>query len=235
VNVTYSYVPYGLSEKTLVGLSAFWMPEGSVYSLSSTWLYNQTDNPAGPLRDRPRLGQEPTRTLLGDLNAKANTRADWLSGVAAHVPASMAGFPPGWGPRRPWALRPESKHKGSLYMTTLRGSRPRRHSAWTGRRGGRAAFRFRAVDGRAFPPAERDSIHVETRGELWWYFPREAVREKDLRPSLSQPEGDQNHPVLGLQFFPRSTMAAPESSWAGVVQVLSAQGQDLSRAQFLEL
>ncbi|MDM7913778.1 MAG: hypothetical protein QUU85_00730, partial [Candidatus Eisenbacteria bacterium] len=78
--------------------------------------------------------------------------------------------------------------------------------------------------------------NAATRGELWWYSPRDAAQERDRQPTLDPREADDNWQILRLKHFPRGLTPEERTvSWGGVTTVLSKRGTDLSRAQFLDV
>src|SRR5262249_31048400 len=94
--------------------------------------------------------------------------------------------------------------------------------------------------------------HVQRNAEVHWYVPvsasgnandAELVRERDLRPRLTDAQGGQNvRTVLAISIpraptgFVQGVPGAPgDTLWAGLTYNLDAVGLDVSRSQFIEL
>ena len=239
IRVTYSYIGFGGggASKTLAGVSALYKPEGSDFSLSSSWLYESRGGAPGQEGRRPRLGQEPARTLVGELAGTWRAESRRVTGLFDRLP--------GLDLRQPAKLDlafggglslPNPNTKNQLYLDDFDGAKDVMSLSMSRRLWRFASIPYSPILPDAPLPSERDSLRAEAKGELWWYSPRNAVREGDLQPTLTERERDDNRQVLRLQFFPRGeTPEERKRSWGGVTTVLSARGTDLSRAQFLDI
>jgi hypothetical protein len=240
IRVTYSYVPFGGggSQVTLAGASAQFRPAESKLNFSSSWMYQSKGGVPGVEGRRPRLGQEPSRTLVGEFAGtfKSESRlltslVDALPGVAARAPSRVdIGF--GMGLSLP---NPNTKDK--LYIDDFDQAKEVLSLTMSRRSWRPSSIPISdLLPGAGLPKNERDALRGSMKGEAWWYSPRTAVQERDLQPTLAQTEGDDNRQVLRVKLVPRG--ATPEDrkqSWIGLVQVLSTRGADLSRAQFLDV
>ncbi len=241
VRVTYSHVPFGGgSQKTLAGMAATFRPEETPYSLSTSWIFESTGGVPGAEGRRPRLGQEPSRTLVGELAGtyKADSRMlttllDALPGLSARTPSKLdLSFGAGLS-------LPNPNTKDKLYIDDFDGAKDVLSLTMN-----RRLWRPTSIpvsDSLLSGSKENPVRRAAARGELWWYSPRTAVQERLLLPTLDDTEGDNYRQVLRMRMFPRSRTVegmAPtprDSSWAGVLQLLSTRGMDLSQAQFLDI
>src|SRR5206468_780128 len=83
-----------------------------------------------------------------------------------------------------------------------------------------------------------DSIQTfQKNAEVHWYTPLNAVKERELKPNLTDAQGAQNsRQVLAISVPRRPLNAAPgDSLWVGLTYPLDPVGVDLSRSQFIEL
>ena len=88
VTVDYDYQPFGIGgEKTLLGARGVYNWSERV-KLGTTWMYQSKGTP----EDRPRLGEEPSRTVVGDVNVTADFEPDILTRIADAIPSSTPTF-----------------------------------------------------------------------------------------------------------------------------------------------
>jgi Motility related/secretion protein len=233
ISVTYKRSGgFGNSSKTLLGAAAFYKPEHTKFNFSTSWLYEKTGSPDR----RPKLGSEPTRTAVGEIASSYSTESmgitrllDKLPGIDARKVSKITvdgglGF-----------SFPNPNTRNDLYLDDFEGSAEDVYVRLN-RRAWRPSSSPEAVGGNtATEKANR-------RGEFWWYSPRHTVQHGDLNPSLEYSEGNDYKEILECQFFPYQspdTLTTDfwdrEESWGGIVQPLSEDGLDLSRARFLDV
>ena len=206
--------------------------EGQSY-LGLTFLYSNQTTPSR----RVRVGQEPSRSMVLDANARLEFRPQLLTDLVNSLPLVEA--------HTPSVLRinteiaqslPNPNTKGSAYIDDFEGSANTIplsifRAAWT-----------TASDptGKDLPPAR-----------LVWYNPFERVRITDIQPHRAENiTVEQNiDDILVLKFFPsrRGFLedlprgyepqwedGEPRRSWGGI-QTSTRGGVDLSRSKFLEI
>jgi hypothetical protein len=224
LNIDYSYAPlFQQAGKTLLGSAFNW--EGRDRRFGGAFMYESK----GAQDLRPRLGEEPSRTLIGDLNTGFTFRPDWMTrmidrlpGVRTTTPSEMrVGAELG-------ASLPNPNTRNEVYVDDMEGVRDAVSLSLTQER-----WRLSAV------PSTVDSTtrpHL-LNAELHWYSPYAVIKERDLKPALTDAQGGQNsHQVLSLSVPRRPrTFAAGDSMWAGLTYVLDQDGLDLSKAQFIEM
>ncbi|MBN2565650.1 MAG: hypothetical protein JXB46_08065, partial [Candidatus Eisenbacteria bacterium] len=82
ITVEYDYKPFGIAgEKTLLGTRAVYNWSDKI-KLGTTWMYQSKGTPD----DRPRLGEEPSRTVVGDVNLSADFTPDVLTTLVDAIP-----------------------------------------------------------------------------------------------------------------------------------------------------
>ncbi|MBD3162672.1 MAG: cell surface protein SprA, partial [Candidatus Eisenbacteria bacterium] len=236
IRVSYSYLPFGGGgQKTLMGSALRYAPPRSKMALSTTWVYESKGAPGVEGR-RPRLGQEPTRTVVGELAGSYKTDSWGLTSLVDAIPGistrqrSSLTLDGGLG-----LSFPDPNTTGELYIDDFEGAKDE-YLVTMNRLGWRPSGIPRAAQGATA------SQQAANRGVGWWYSPRSAVKEGDLQPTdegsggLDETEKDNNRTILELHFFPNgSTPEEKRDSWFSLVQPLSTRGTDLSRAQFLDL
>ncbi|MDM7915886.1 MAG: cell surface protein SprA, partial [Candidatus Eisenbacteria bacterium] len=226
----------GGGQKTLAGSALSYKSQDNKLGFSTTWVYESKGAPGIEGR-RPRLGQEPTRTVVGEFATSYKTPSwligslvDGLPGVRTRDPGSIA-IDAGMG-----VSLPNPNVRGELYVDDFEGAKDLNSISMN-----RTAW---------LPSAVPDSVpglsqveKVQRRGEAWWYSPRAAVKQGDLQPTLesrgglADTEKDDNRSILELHFFPNgATEEERRRSWFSLVQPLSQRSTiDLSRAQFLDI
>lgn len=235
INVTYSHVPFGGGggQKTLAGMAAFIRPEDAKWNLSSTWLFESKGGVPGLEGKRPRLGEEPSRTLVGELAGQYITDSWWLTDVTNRLPfleareASRFELEAGLG-----LSLPNPNTRNQLYIDDFEGAKDVISLSLS-----RRSWIFPSIPVRVLQEtANSESLATARRGELLWYAPRRALQEFDLQPTLDAREGDDNRTMLELYLAPRGTTPEERStSWVGFTQPLSRNGINLSTAQFLDI
>ncbi|HEV2106270.1 MAG TPA: cell surface protein SprA, partial [Candidatus Eisenbacteria bacterium] len=92
--------------------------------------------------------------------------------------------------------------------------------------------------GRATSQVPLLAVPNTSNAEIHWFTPPTAIKEKELRPNLTDAQGGQNpHQALALSLPRHPVTALPGDTllWAGLTYVLDQVGIDLSRSQFIDL
>jgi len=246
LSIDYSYAPlFAQASKTLIG-SAFSL-QGRDKSLGGAFLYQST----GAQDIRPRLGEEPSTTLITDLNTEMHFKPMFLTRLVDHLPGLRTTTPSEFNIQAEAGMSfPNPNTKNEVFVDDMEGVRDAVSLTLTPER-----WRWSSVPSivdlvQNGVAATTHSILADsntTRNtEVHWYVPvnsqgstndPELVREHDLRPALTDPQGGNNLrtvlavsiPTVPATFRPVNTM------WAGLTYNLDAVGLDLSRSQFIEL
>src|SRR5262249_50410937 len=239
LNIDYSYAPlFQQAGRTLIG-SAFSLA-GLDKSLGGAFMYESQ----GAQDIRPRLGEEPSRSLIGDLNTAWTFHPNWVTRMVDRLPGIRTTAPSDFDVQAEvGASFPNPNTKNVIYIDDMDGVRDGVALAMSAERWMRTS-----------PPHRRDGSGVErsiladtalsanrsqrmTNAEIDWFTPLAAVKEHDLKPNLNDANnGSTTHSVLALS-LPRRPKSASDgdSLWAGLTYPLDAQGLDLSRSQFIEV
>ncbi len=238
LNVNYSYAPlFQQAGRTLVG-SAFTVA-GRDKSLGGAFLYESK----GAQDLRPRLGEEPSRSLITDLNTAWTFHPDWMTRLVDRLPgvrttaASMLSVQAEVG-----VSMPNPNTRNEVYVDDMEGTRDAVSLAMAQERWNSCSAPLRRIsEGVNWSLTSHEYMAATDtlrNGELRWYSPPSAVKERDLKPNLSDAQGGRNpHQVLCLS-MPRRPHTVPGDStrlWGGVTTLVDQAGLDLSRAQFIEL
>jgi Motility related/secretion protein len=230
VNVDYSYAPlFQQAGRTLLG-SAF-SYEGRDKHFGGAFLYESE----GAQDLRPRLGEEPSRVVIGDLNTEWHFRPDWMTRIVDRLPGIRTTAPSEFNISAEAGLSlPNPNTKNEVFIDDMEGVRDAVSLALDPLHWRLTSLPLRMVGG--FP----DSIQkFQKNTEVRWYSPLNAVKERDLKPSLTDGQGAQNtRQVLALS-LPRRPADWPNPAtqplWAGLTYVLDPIGVDLSKSQFIDL
>lgn len=238
LNVDYSYAPlFQQASKTLLG-SAFRL-EGRNRSLGGALLYESK----GAQDQRPRLGEEPSRTLITDLNTEWRFKPDFATRLVDKLPGVRTTTPSEFNVQAEvGASFPNPNTRNEVFLDDMEGVRDAVSLSLAAQ-----AWRYASVPKRATAviggvAVASTSILADTsagqrNAEIRWYQPPNVVREADLKPTLTEAQGSRNpRQVLALT-VPRRPAAATftDTMWAGLTYPLDQVGIDLSRAQFIEL
>jgi len=208
----------GSQQKTLLGLRTeyeFWGGDGRV---GSTMLYNNERSS----ERRVRVGNEPTRTVIWNLDLRARREAPILTRVVDMIPLlKTAATSEVVLDAEIAQSRPNLNTKGKGYIDDFEGSE-RPTSLGIGRT---RWVKASVPDGARY--------ETENRGDLDWYNPFDGVLRTDIWPNQEDQLEAQNRntDVLALELKPRADQA---ESWGGIMAALTAVN-DFSQSKFLEV
>ncbi len=215
VTVEFDYTPFGITgEKTLLGTRGVYNWSDNI-NIGSTWMYQSKGTPD----DRPRLGEEPTRTVVGDVNFSAEFRPELMTRIADAIPFVSTDAESRFKIAAETAVSiPEPNTKGFVSIDDMEGTEN---------------ISMLGVIRRTWIPSsvpDVPGVDAADRMPIGWYNPDRKWQEGDLFPYLPQQEGDDSHRVLEIDYD-----ATSSASWAGLMRLLSKTGNDYSDYQFLEI
>jgi hypothetical protein len=215
VTVEYDYKPFGIAgEKTLLGTRAVYNWSEKV-RLGTTWMYQSKGTP----EDRPRLGEEPSRTVVGDVNLSADFTPEIMTSIADAIPFVDTDAPSRLRISGEAAVSiPNPNTKGFVAVDDMEGAE---NTSMLG------------VSRRLWVPSSVpavDGVLALDRMDIDWYNPERKVQEGDLHLDLPAQEADDTHTVLELGYD-----SLGPASWAGLMRLMSKTGTDYSKYQFVEL
>jgi motility/secretion related protein SprA len=225
LSIDYSYAPlFQQAGKTLLGSAFRW--EGRDRNFGGAFLYESK----GAQDLRPRLGEEPSRVLIGDLNSEWRFRPEWVTRMVDALPGvrTTAGSEFNVSAEM-GASFPNPNTRNEVFIDDMEGVRDAVSLSMS-------AERWRWSSLPAPTPGGLDTSATRNT-EIRWFTPVSAVKERDLKPGLSDAQGAQNSRQVLAISLPRrpDSPAATTPLWAGLSYVLDAQGVDITRSQFLEL
>ncbi len=230
INVDYSYAPlFQQAGRTLLG-SAFRLA-GRDRHLGGAFMYESK----GAQDLRPRLGEEPSRVVIGDVNGEWRTRPEFLTHWVDALPGVRTTAPSEFNvSAEVGASFPNPNTFNEVFIDDMEGVRDAASLTMTPERWYWSSMPSRKVG------AGVDSIQrFQRNAEVHWFTPLNAVKERELKPNLTDAQGAQNsRQVLAISVprRPPAPWAAPgDSLWVGLTYPLDPVGLDLSRAQFIEL
>ncbi len=233
LNIDYSYAPlFQQAGRTLLGNAFRW--EGRDRSFGGAFLYESK----GAQDLRPRLGEEPSRVLIGDLNTEWRFKPGWVTHLVDRLPGVRTTQPSEFNVQAEMgASFPNPNTRNEIFIDDMEGVRDAVALSMGPERWRWSSIPLRTetlsqtIDDPALP-------RPQANAEVHWYSPLNAVKERDLKPSLSNAQGAQNtHQTLAISIpqRPPAVTDPTQPLWAGLTYPLDPVGIDLSRSQFIEL
>ncbi len=229
LNVNYSYAPlFAQAGRTLIG-SDFRL-EGREKRFGAALLYESR----GAQDLRPRIGEEPSRNLIGDVNTEWTFHPDWVTRMVDHLPGIRTTTPSDFHFQAEMgASFPNPNTKGIVYLDDMESARDAVSLAMSAERWKHSSVPSLRTGG------DVNGVSGQHNTEVDWYSPPNSVKEHDLNPTLNDAEGGSNsRQVLAISLPRRPTsppIADSDSLWAGLTYALDPVGLDLTRSQFIEI
>ncbi len=232
--VTYSYdSPFSRGSRSLIGASIGTKPDPNAkYSLSTSWLHESRGTPD----QRPRLGNEPTKTTVGDISGQLRLTPWALTDWVDRLPLVSTTVPSRIDVTGALGLSlPDPNTKNVVYVDDMEGA-----EIQNGPSTQRYSWFWSSAPARAQEPVpgggEVDVTPEATdRGQMLWFSPN-TVQVGDITPG-AETEQERNDLVSTLEviYVPRPD-AGPNGSWGGLVSTLAGNsGVDISKAQYLDV
>jgi hypothetical protein len=221
VTVEYDYKPFGIGgEKTLLGTRGVYNWSENI-QLGTTWMYQSKGTP----EDRPRLGEEPSRTVVGDVNVVADFEPGFMTSLVDAIPLVDTDAPSRLKISAETAVSiPEPNTKGFVSIDDMEGAEN---------------VSILGVNRRLWVPSSvpesallESPVADSTRMRVEWYNPYQKVDRGDIYPvlyELNPQEADDNQVVLEVAYDEDQ-----EHDWAGLMRLLSKTGNDYSDYEFIE-
>ncbi len=209
-------------------------PFDDQYSLIGMTLLYGSQSTASP---RVRVGQEPTRTILWDANARFRLQPKLLGDLVNSIPLVNTQAPSSIDMDFEIAQSlPNPNTKNVAYIDDFEGAL------------NSTAFSIGKIGwNRASVPIRNSRMLTLPQGRLTWYNPidRDRASLSRIQPTRDDISAEQDIvDILKLRFDParsngfpirsqNNTNGIPQQSWAGIMRYVN--GLDLSRSKFLEL
>lgn len=209
----------GSQQKTLLGMRGEYEFLDGDGTLGGTMIYNNVRSP----EKRVRVGSEPARSVVWDLDVHARLDAPVLTRVVDALPLLKTAVDSEVMLQAEVAQsRPNLNTKGQGYIDDFEGSeRPEILSV----------FRSRWTPSSI---SEETMLGLDTRGRMHWYNPFGRVLRTDIWPGQEdQIEASNNKTdVLRLEVVPRADAI---DTWGGVMTVFAGGVRDFSQSKFLDV
>lgn len=225
LSIDYSYAPlFAQAGKTLVGGTLGY--RGPTHGFGGAFIYESK----GQDEARPRLGEEPTRTLIGDLYGDLRTQPRFLTDLVDRLPFYNTTEPSQFDINGEIGMSmPNPNTKNTVYLDDFEGNRDS-YSAPMGRGFWKWAAPPLVVSGAAYVPVAADY------NEMVWYNPVNTVQAWDLNPRLTRGEGGENYVTVLDMYLPKlPAVRAQPDLWSGFTTTVEPDGSDFSRLQYLEV
>ncbi|HEX5030833.1 MAG TPA: cell surface protein SprA [Candidatus Eisenbacteria bacterium] len=233
ISVDYSFAPgVGSTQLTLLGASASYNP-GPNLALTSSVLYDSR----GAMETNAKLGEEPAKTVIGDLSSLVIFKPVWMTQLANVIPGVKTNAPSLLNIQGRAAMSmPNPNTAGEAYIDDMEGNRESNTIGLS-----RTQWFWSSTpisdmgDSSTTTPIPIEPL-VATHSRLQWYNAR-GVKEHDLKPILKNEEGgDAERTVveMNVQLPTGQAVMGPED-WTGITQSISTAGQDFSRLKYMEI
>ncbi len=226
IEVDFEYVPlFGQAKESLVGVSGTYNFSPQT-RLSSSWLFFTRATP----EERPRLGQEPSRILVGNLYGQWLGNPSFMTGLVNALPLVRSEDQSELQVQGEVALSiPNPNTKDQIYVDDMEGVEDSRELSIT-----------RGLWVPASEPAGPSDLDLDKATDRVrplpsnWYNPENVVRRKEVFPELADEREGQDF-LQVLEFSVREGVPSDTTGWMGVMRNLSQTGEDFSEKKFLEV
>ena len=223
ITVDYEFTPIaGGGSTTLAGFNADYK-FGTSATLGTTWLYESK----AASTERPRLGEEPTRAIVGDVRATYQSNPRFFTNLVNALPLVNTDAVSSLTFSGEMAMSmPDPNTLGEVYIDDFEGVEDSDVFSLS-RRSWRPAS----------PPVDlNDPVFTlpsdKTERVIWYNIePESGVNRRDLNPTLDEREATLV-PTLDLEF---DSVTTDSTRWGGVMQGFRGGGLDLTQAQFIEI
>ncbi|MDO9172060.1 MAG: hypothetical protein Q7W29_09530 [bacterium] len=235
IAVNYQFAPFvGGGNSSLMGFN-LGMDVGRDGRFATTWLYESN----AVVGHKAKLGEEPSRTLVGNLNGQVTVRPGVLTGFANLLSRHDSDRESNVRLTGELALSvPNPNTFNEVYVEDYEGVDssdllPVNRLAWS------AASVPAHGTGLSVPPGDPRAYLVgreftpQGRLDTRWFLPREITQRRYLNPELREQEARESQQVLQIHLSNGGEAWTPES-WGGITHGLGRNGVDLTKAQFLE-
>lgn len=225
IQVNYQYSPFfGGGQSSLLGFNLAY-DLGPESSMSTTWLY-ESNSIVG---HKAKIGEEPSRNLVGNLNLAHTIRSSLLTDMANAVTIGSRERESTLQFRGEAAISvPDPNTRDKAYAEDFEGAESSDLVSLS-RLGWYQASR--PIDGDGLTQLAA----TDRMPSIHWYIPEIRVQRQFLNPELEGQERTETQQAIEL-YMEKDPEATWESGqWGGIMRGLSATGLDLSQSQFLEL
>lgn len=218
LRITYDYLPFFASQrKTLVGTRAEYRL-GNDSWVGATAMFESASVPG----DRPRVGEESTRTMVADIDAHLEVKPEFLTDLVNLIPGVRTEAESSVSLSGEVAMSfPNPSVEGRVYVDDMEGTES---SFPLGQ--SRSAWHLASIPHNASP-------YLFPNGALRWYNTYRRWKLGEIVPGSTPNEADNwVDNVLEFYFQPEGDLT---SSWGGVIRCMDKYGMDFSGRTHLRL
>jgi hypothetical protein len=225
IAVDYEFKPLGGSASSnLIGVHA--LGKAASARIGTTWLYESKS-----VTDRnPRIGEEPTRVLVGDVNGSIQRQSQRLTDFVNMLPLVDTDAPSTINATGAVALSiPDPNTRGEAYVDDFEGVEDSDRISMSRRTWLDASVPL------VYTGAIPDPMDPLERLGIDWYNiePELATTKRDLNPELDDRE---NSLITALDIDLEALPAVGDTtSWVGIMTGFGGGGLDLTEGQFIEI
>ena len=221
ITIDYEFKPFaGGTSSTLLGFNSIWsLSQNS--RIGTTWLYESKASSTL----RPRLGEEPTKAVIGGFDANLQYEPQFLTSLVNLLPLVETDAKSSFGVNGGLAFSfPDPNTRGEAFIDDMEGVED-----------SDVFSLIRRSWYPASPPVDPDdpiaTLPADKRENTFWYNiePDLGVHRRDLNPDLDERESTLV-PSLDIEF---GSIPEDSTAWGGVMTGFRG-GIDLSQGQFIE-
>ncbi len=227
ITINYEYKPFiGGGSSSLVGFNNLltWSDNAT---FGTTWLYESKNTAAV----KPRLGEEPTRAIVGNVNASLNYNPYLLTRIANLLPLVKTDARSSFSLTGEVAMSmPDPNTLGEVYIDDFEGVEDSDLISVSRRSWHPASLPVNPLD-------HDSTLSADKRMKVFWYNveperdgQKTGVSRRDLNPELDERESTLVQ-TLDIEF---DTLSTDPTHWGGVMTGFRGGGLDLTQGQFIE-
>jgi hypothetical protein len=221
ISVDYQYVPFlSLAQQSLVGTQGIYKFSDNS-QIGSLWLFQSKKSP----EERPRLGQEPSQIVMGDINANFQMNPSIMTSMINALPFVQSESESRLTVAGELGISfPNPNTKGEVYIDDMEGVQDLRS--------------FSVMRETWVPASAPTDYRWQDNRRINWYVKDREVKEEDLFPKAESRPGESYIPVMEIKY--RGPMYEDEGfdtseEWAGLMRLISKTGADYSELRFFEI
>ncbi len=218
LRVVFEYLPlFAAQKKTLIGTRAVYQI-GSHSWLGATVMFESASTPG----DRPRVGEESTRTVVADIDAHLEAKPEFLTDFANMIPGINTETESNVTISGEIAMSfPNPNVDNIAYIDDMEGTETAFPIGQS-----RAAWHLSSIP-------EAQFARDYPAGELRWYNTYRRWKLEDIVPNVTGSQEDNYvNNVLELYFQPDEST---NNSWGGIMRCMDKYGMDLSTKTYLRM
>ena len=226
ISIDFEYAPFlSQAQKSLAGFAGTYNFSDKT-KLSSIWLYKGKKTPYR----RPRLGQEPSRIVVGGLSLSTEREPAFLTKMTNWIPGITAREKSRFRVDLESALTlPNPNTKNAVYIDDMEGTEETSSFGITRRQ-------WDPMSIPQTPQSMNELDWAERYDKVRWYNPKNSTTRGDLNPRLSEEERTKFVPVLEVALQDGTVAdAGAGDGWGGIMRLVSKTGLDLKERKFFEI